>query len=102
MRHRAKFPVLRARTTRAKTAGLLSLTLVIGVTFSLFGNELSTAHADYSRPIDVISISWPGSSALATSISSVRAGIQSNAAPYWKREANIDFTRGMEIGRAHV
>ncbi len=66
------------------------------MTFSPFGNELSTAHADYSRPIDVISISWPGSSPLGTSISSVRAGIQAYAVPYWKREANIEFTRGMD------
>ena len=97
MRNRAKFPALPARRVRTKAAGLLSLTLATGLTFSPFAGQISPAHADYSRPIDVISISWPGSSALATSISSVRAGIQSNAAPYWKREANIDFTRGMDL-----
>jgi hypothetical protein len=56
----------------------------------------ATARADFSRPVDVISITWPGAAPILTDVASVRRGIKTFAAPYWSSHAGIDFSRGMD------
>jgi len=56
---------------------------------------LSPAQADFSRPIDVISVTWPKAPALTTSVTSARKVIQSYTIPYWQSHSGILFTRGM-------
>ena len=67
-------------------AGLFALSII----------SISPAHADISRPIDVISISWPNAPQLTTSVTTARKEIQNYTIPYWKSHAGISFTRGMD------
>jgi hypothetical protein len=57
---------------------------------------LATAQAAFSRPIDVISITWPGAAPTLTDLASVRRGVETYAAPYWLSHADIAFSRGMD------
>ena len=57
---------------------------------------IQQAHADFSRPVDVISITWPHAPALTTSVSTARKEVQSYTIPYWRSHASIEFTKGLD------
>jgi len=57
---------------------------------------VAPAQADFTRPIDVVSVSWPQSPTPSTTVAAVRAAVDTYATPYWHSHANIDFTRGMD------
>lgn len=66
--------------------------------FSSFFNPWITlpAKADFTRSIDVVSVSWPQSPAPTTTVATVRQAIDSYATPYWHSHAQIDFVPGMD------
>ncbi len=72
---------------------VLSL-FVSGLSLTAVG--ATPAFADFSRPIDVISVSWPHSAPLLTDVASVRRGVENFAIPYWQNHAGITFSRGMD------
>ncbi len=57
---------------------------------------VAPALADFSRPIDVVSVSWPNSPIPSTTVGAVRSAVESYATPYWHSHANIDFIPGMD------
>ncbi len=73
--------------------GVLSAALLTGNLSSIF---VGNAQADFSRPVDVISVTWPHALPLTTSIASARKAVQSYAVPYWRSHAGIEFTKGMD------
>lgn len=88
-------PAKLAKTRPSRAFLLLSLALsVSALTLSPF--VAAPAYADFSRPIDVISVSWPHSAPLLTDIASVRRGVEDFATPYWQSHTGISFSRGMD------
>jgi hypothetical protein len=76
---------------------MLVLTLAVGVNSGLISPIFAApALADFSRPVDVVSVSWPKAPALDTSVSAVRDAISTYATPYWQSHANINFSQGMD------
>ncbi len=71
------------------------LSLVIA-SAALSATPIASAQGTFSRPIDVITITWPGAAPTLTDIASVRRGVESYATPYWLTHAGISFTRGMD------
>jgi hypothetical protein len=57
--------------------------------------QISPASADTARPIDVVSISWPGAQSLGHSANELRAIIDDFSIGYWKRQVNIEFSDGI-------
>lgn len=90
-------PLGRAATRsrlRSTTSGFV-LTLILFAS-SLFPVFSESASADISRPIDIISITWPRAAALSTSVEAARRSIQSYTIPYWKGHTGFLFSRGMD------
>ena len=63
---------------------------------ALSATPMALAKADFSRPIDVISVTWPGAAPILTDIASVRRGVETYATPYWLSHAGISFSHGMD------
>ena len=60
---------------------------------SLFG--AADANAAIARPIDVVSINWPGAPALETNLEQLRSVVNNYTIGYWQRQANIEFSDGI-------
>ncbi len=71
------------------------LTLALSAA-ALSATPIASAQETFSRPIDVISITWPGAAPTLTDTASVRRGVESYADPYWLSHAGIAFSHGMD------
>ncbi len=83
--------------TKRKVA---SLAIALSVTTSgltlLNPALVSSARADFSRPVDVVSVNWPGAAPMTTDVASVRKSLDDYTNPYWQSHAGITFSRGMD------
>ena len=69
----------------------------LGLLSSFFNPWITLpAQADFTRPIDVVSVSWPQAATPSTTVAAVRTAVDAYATPYWHSHASIDFTRGMD------
>ena len=73
-----------------------SVLLLALTSATLSATPVASAQAAFSRPIDVISISWPGAAPILTDVASVRRAVDTYATPYWQSHADIAFSRGMD------
>jgi hypothetical protein len=72
------------------------IALSISLVFGFLVPGIAHAQAEVSRPIDVISITWPKATSLDTDVRSVRDAVQTTAIPFWKSHSTFQFTRGMD------
>ncbi len=72
------------------------ISLISFISPSLVTSLLSKAAADPSRPIDVVSVTWPGAAPLLTDPASVRSAVEDYAIPYWQTHAGFTFSRGID------
>jgi Dual-action HEIGH metallo-peptidase len=90
------FPAKLAKTRPSRGFLVLSLALSVSA-LSLTTLVASPAFADFSRPIDIISVSWPSAAPLSTNVPSIRQAIDTYASPYWQSHAAMQFSPGMDL-----
>jgi hypothetical protein len=56
---------------------------------------MAVANAAIDRPVDVVSISWPGAPATENSVEQLRSVIDNYTIGFWQRQAKIEFTDGV-------